>query len=181
MGGEVESLVPRSLHGWRGKGDLSQTCNFCLGKGHWKNECPVLKAKNKVPKNSRRPKPVALAAPAHQVVRDEVIAAVRLYTNTKPVAAAFSDLSPGQPEIQPQPFLSSEVWDPGYAPYIRGGHVSLSGSDRKVLAKILRNTGALESYVTESALPFSCPRNGSHLGEQSGRRQSMACSKFLHH
>lgn len=29
------------------KWDASRTCNYCLGKGHWKADCSVLRAKNK--------------------------------------------------------------------------------------------------------------------------------------
>ena len=84
-----------------------------------------------------------------------MIAAVKLHTNAKPVAATFSDLSPDQPEVHAQSSLSSEECDPGYLPYIHEGYVSLPGSEKKVSAKILRDTGALESYIIEYVLPFS--------------------------
>lgn len=40
----------------------SLICNYCRGKGHWKNECPVLKAKGKGGK-APRVKPAVLVAP----------------------------------------------------------------------------------------------------------------------
>ncbi len=46
-----------------GKFDSGRTCNYCLGKGHWKAECPVLKLKNKSQPSHRPIKLVALAAP----------------------------------------------------------------------------------------------------------------------
>lgn len=40
------------------------TCNYCLGRGHWKWDCPVLKTKNAVARFRSSPvKPTALAAP----------------------------------------------------------------------------------------------------------------------
>lgn len=42
-----------------------------------------------------------------------------------------------------------------YAPFITDGFVSLSDSMDKVPVKILQDTGSSESFVLESALPFS--------------------------
>ncbi|KAL2080855.1 hypothetical protein ACEWY4_022708 [Coilia grayii] len=90
-------------------------CNYCLGKGHWKKDCPALKAKGR---GSRTKffKPVALAAP---VVQALIV-----------------------PEV-------------GYSPFITDGFVSLVGSALKVPVKILRDTGASESFLLKSVLPFS--------------------------
>ena len=43
----------------------------------------------------------------------------------------------------------------GEAPYLHEGYVSLLGSDTQLPVRILRDTGALESFVVESVLPFS--------------------------
>ncbi len=45
--------------------------------------------------------------------------------------------------------------DVGYAPFITEGYVSLIGSTEKVPIRILRDTGASESFILESVLPFS--------------------------
>lgn len=45
--------------------------------------------------------------------------------------------------------------DPGYLPFITEGFVSMLGSKNLVPVKILRDTGASESFVLESVLPFS--------------------------
>lgn len=42
-----------------------------------------------------------------------------------------------------------------YVPFITEGFVSLVGSSEKVAVKILRDTGASESFILESVLPFS--------------------------
>ena len=134
MSGEVLSPGLKSSYGWRDKGDQSRTCNYCLGKGHWKNECPALRSQNNVPQNTRGPKPADLAVCAHQMDREKALAAVKFHTNPKPTAGEC---------------------DPGYAPYLHEGYVSLLGSDTQVPVRILRDTGALESFVVESVLPFS--------------------------
>lgn len=51
--------------------------------------------------------------------------------------------------VMSKPDLSS------YLPFISDGHVSLVESDEKVPVVILRDTGAFDSFVLESALPFS--------------------------
>ena len=45
--------------------------------------------------------------------------------------------------------------DPDYLPFITEGFVSMLGSKDLVPVKILRDTGASESFVLESVLPFS--------------------------
>ena len=42
-----------------------------------------------------------------------------------------------------------------YAPFITEGFVSMVGDARRVPVKILRDTGASESFVCQSSLPFS--------------------------
>lgn len=46
--------------------DASKICNYCQGKGHWKNECPVL-GKKVSRLASTNLKPVALAGPVPHV------------------------------------------------------------------------------------------------------------------
>lgn len=45
--------------------------------------------------------------------------------------------------------------DPDYLPFITEGFVSMLGSKNLVPVKILRDTGASDSFVLESVLPFS--------------------------
>ncbi|XP_044000295.1 uncharacterized protein LOC122847010 [Gambusia affinis] len=42
-----------------------------------------------------------------------------------------------------------------FSPFISDGHVSIVGSDATVPVKILRDTGAFNSYIVSSVLPFS--------------------------
>lgn len=57
-----ESSSSRFDRSWK-KGDPSKTCNYCQRKGHWKNDCPVLKGKSKFSGNAQV-KPAALAVVA---------------------------------------------------------------------------------------------------------------------
>ena len=45
-----------------GKWDSSRTCNYCLGNGHWKADCPVLRSKHKSHTGYCHVKPAALVA-----------------------------------------------------------------------------------------------------------------------
>lgn len=45
--------------------------------------------------------------------------------------------------------------NPSYAPFVTDGFVSLPGGGENVPVKILRDTGASESFILESTLPFS--------------------------
>lgn len=78
-------------------------------------------------------------------------------SNVKPAAAA----APVSTDcvFEPVPKVGSSVCDPValkvYAPFIRGGFVSLLGRDVKVPVTIWRDTGAYDSYLLESVLLLS--------------------------
>lgn len=66
-------LVSRVDCGSHVKSDHGKFYNYCHGKGHWKNECPVLRVKA-MPSGVNVPiKPMALAAPASKL-RDSIVA-----------------------------------------------------------------------------------------------------------
>lgn len=50
----------------------------------------------------------------------------------------------------------------GFEPFITTARVSLAGSSEYVNVKVLRDTGAMHSFMIESVLPFSC---GSQVGD----------------
>lgn len=144
--------------------DQSRICNYCLGKGHWKAECPVLKSKHKLQQGYRHIKPVALSAPARVGEKADAIAAVRQHTKSTIVDALASQVAEPAPVPVESPALSqvmssetdmSSVIDPGYEPFVSSGFVSLVGSDEKIPVKILRDSGALDSFILSSVLPFS--------------------------
>ncbi len=108
-----------------GTSDSGNICNYCHEKGHWKAECPVLKAKSKGMRTSV--KPAASVAPVKDCCVSEVLTS---HSGELDVLAA-------------------------YAPFIRDGFVSLVGSDVRVPIKILRDTGAYDSYIVDSVLPLS--------------------------
>ncbi len=43
-----------------GKSDLADSCSYCQAKGHWKNECPMLKAKAQYSVESKKIRNTAL-------------------------------------------------------------------------------------------------------------------------
>lgn len=115
-----------------GRFDPSKICNYCHEKGHWKVDCPVLKNKSKSNAQSSQAKPSALAAP---------------------VLLAGSEIVESQ---------KLDVDFSSYSPFITEGRVSLVGEKEEIPVKILRDTGAMDSFILESVLPFSLQ---SHTGE----------------
>ncbi|XP_039504978.1 uncharacterized protein LOC120460978 [Pimephales promelas] len=107
--------------------DSSLICNYCRGKGHWKNECPVLKSKSKGGKGLCV-KPAGFVAP--------LLNSVSLSSEGSPRAV-------------------NQLKDGDYAPFISYGHVSLVGKETNVPVTILRDTGASESFILQDVLPFS--------------------------
>jgi hypothetical protein len=114
----------------RGKTDFGQECHYCHGSGHWKNECPVLRSRGKFSTcDNVKSKPTALAASVLHQFTTETLS-------------------------QAQGHVKVHI-DPGYLPFVTEGFVSMLGSKNLVPVKILRDTGASESFVLESVLPFS--------------------------
>lgn len=111
-------------------------CNYCLGKGHWKSNCPVLKSKFVRHAYSAKPAVLATSVPV---------------LNQEGTLKGISLLAPKDVEDHQQLF----------EPFISNGFVSLPGSVEKVAVKILRDTGSSESFILESVLPFSTE---SHTG-----------------
>ena len=73
--------------------------------------------------------------------------------NIKPAALAASAVCVSD---MPCPDVHKEVpVDEAYSPFVSTGYVSLSGSGKKVPVTILRDTGALDSFILASVLPFS--------------------------
>lgn len=132
-----------------GKLDSSRVCNYCSGKGHWKNECPVLRRKVKPGYLPTKPSAAAVTVGAEE--RASVIAAVQAHT--KP---SYSESMGADPDVNlVQTGYPTDVIDPGYLPFVSDGFVSLVGVEDRVPVKILRDPGALDSFILDSVLPFS--------------------------
>lgn len=111
--------------------ELVDVCNYCQAKGHWKKECPVLKAKAQYSLGSRKPQNVVLGAKS-----------VGLVTSIHP---SFETAIEGD----------CETLNCSFSPFITDGWVSLIDSKEKNQVKILRDTGATESFISENVLSFS--------------------------
>uniref|UniRef100_A0A8C1RHP2 Gypsy retrotransposon integrase-like protein 1 n=1 Tax=Cyprinus carpio TaxID=7962 RepID=A0A8C1RHP2_CYPCA len=137
---------------FRGKAD-PDACRYCLEKGHWKNECPALKEKGQRSKPGAS-RPVALAVSGVRARSEFIRTEIR---SNPEVGVASSNLSAdslvGSNQYSHSEVIEADVND--YSPFITDGFVSLVGSSVKVPVKILRDTGACESFLLESVLPLS--------------------------
>lgn len=101
------------------------TCRYCLVEGHWKKDCPLLRSKK-----------LAQAKPA--------------------VMAVSGTASDHQGEFfQPKVEFGSQSHQGDFSAFVSDGVVSLVDGNHNVPIRILRDTGALDSFILESILPFS--------------------------
>nr|XP_033957166.1 uncharacterized protein LOC117460055 [Pseudochaenichthys georgianus] len=137
-----DKFPARIDHGNRGKFDPNRVCNYCFNKGHWRNDCPEWKRKSRPGAVSA--KASGAVASLRAVERESAIAAVRKHTRSSLSESVIQALVSEHEEI-----------DPGYKAFVSDGFVSLVGSKEKVPVKILRDSGALDSFIVGSVLPFS--------------------------
>ncbi|KAG1933868.1 gag-pol fusion protein [Pimephales promelas] len=143
----------------RGRAD-PDACHYCLEKGHWKNECPVLRAKGQRNKSGTA-RPVALAV-SDVRARPEFIHTEIKSNSEGGVASNLSEDSlVGSSQYSGSDVIKANVND--YSSFITDGFVSLVGSSERVPVKILRDTGACESFLLESVLPFSTESSIGHV------------------
>ncbi|XP_049912636.1 uncharacterized protein LOC126397732 [Epinephelus moara] len=113
----------------------SRECFYCHVSGHLIASCPALQRKE-ANQGSRKPKSVGFvqSIPAPTSVQ------------TAPALPAVSSDEPKEDEI-----------DELYRPFITEGSVSLTGEDKdQIPVTILRDSGANQSLLLRSVLPFSC-------------------------
>ncbi|KAK0150744.1 hypothetical protein N1851_008151 [Merluccius polli] len=125
--GRVVGSVYRSDHSAR---EVDKVCNYCR---HWKSECYALRQRSgsSGAQNGSEPQGAGLAAPV-----------------VKRVGYVTPESEPS-PKTQPSPGFDS------YLPFVTEGFVSLLEGDDKVPVKILRDTGAFDTFIVASVLPFS--------------------------
>ncbi len=110
--------------------DPNSSCRYCLEKGHWKKECPVLKSKFKS--------------------TTKAVGLVSSYPRNKQVHIGRT---PDEVKNQKADECVGNQTD--YGPFITTGFVSLVNCPVKVSVKILRDTGSSESFILDSKLTFS--------------------------
>ena len=117
-------------------------------------------------------KPCGAAATLCADEQSRAIAAVQ--THTKPSEGPLIEL----PEVETQQSDSTvgDAIDPGYTAFVSDGYVSLIGSDGKVPVKILRDLGALDSFIVGSVLPFSPDSAVGSSVEVQGMGLTVFCS-----
>ena len=121
--------------------DPNTVCNYCKGRGHWKAECPV-KSGAKGGSGCGHVRPVALTAPVRTLSPRGVNSDCAILCC---VDAPCEQVKPSGEHTQ----VKSD-----YSAFMSDGQVSLVGSNVKVPVKILRDTGAFDSYILSSVLPF---------------------------
>lgn len=110
-----------------------------MQKGAWmgvtivtgKKECPVLSGKGK----------------SAQVKSAGLVAAVN-----KPVASSLGLVAPFDMKVQPSDTQDADLC---YQIFISDGSVKLKGGDKEISVKILRDSGAMHTFVRETLLSFS--------------------------
>ena len=118
-----------------GKDDRSaaakKTCTYCKKIGHLKSECWFLERKNVAVKSVAH---VALASEKRNVIQGNKIPNVKVTSIT----------------------VQNDVVDAVFKPFVSEGYVIIDGEKGKSSPiKILRDTGAAQSLILESALPAS--------------------------
>ncbi|KAK0134480.1 Retrovirus-related Pol polyprotein from transposon 412 [Merluccius polli] len=127
----------------------ANTCHYCFEVGHWKRLCPALKArKNSKEGNVKAVAFVSSISATH--VRDGKSDVSQLKAVTATESKSCERLNGQRSGDEPAITTVSD-----YAPFITEGYVSMVGDARRVPVKILRDTGASESFIHQSALPFS--------------------------
>nr|XP_055059873.1 uncharacterized protein LOC129443429 [Misgurnus anguillicaudatus] len=134
-----DGAVPRHVPSDKGERNLrnyvdkNDRCAYCHLKGHWKKDCLALKGK--VMRTKSELKPTLTVSSVESDINIDCCLDV-LQNVAKPVVLCNDG-------------------DTGYAAFITDGYVSLLGCDKQVPVKVLRDTGASESFILESVLPFS--------------------------
>ena len=141
--------TPRPEYGVRNKTDEGN-CHYCLEKGHWKNECPALRDKKQTGKQQsdwvKGAGCVASAWPKIPTLGLDTCSAEGL---------GCGSAHPFVEEQKPGHAGSNQNTTESYDPFITKGYVSLVGSPVRVPVRVLRDTGASESFIVKSVLPFN--------------------------
>ena len=122
----------------------------------------MLRGKNKNREDFNQPhSPIGVGCVAHVgfVNRTSKVAQVK---DPLDGTASAGGSSLGAPDSPVEGRCASESADHGsggYGPFITDGFISLVGSLDKTPVRILRDTGATETFVVESVLPFSVQSN----------------------
>ena len=134
---QVSQASVRSVPGTDGKFDPDKICHLCRNKGHWKGECPLSKREQR----------------SNGSVRS-------VYAKSAGFVASASSFGDQMWPCRQATGGPREV-DESYAPFMKDGFVS-KGEKKPV--RILRDTGASQSFVLEGVLPFS---PGSDTGDRT--------------
>ena len=145
--GRVDSMPHSRIDN---KMEADNKCNYCGQLGHWKRDCPSLLAhrKSRPTAFTNEVKDVGCATSMH-----DGHLGIERKANVFQLKAEKTEHSKVQEvKIDDGP---KERTMSNYAPFITEGFVSMVGDVRTVPVKILRDTGASESFICQSSLPLS--------------------------
>ena len=129
------------MRGDRGGREFDDVCHFCHKRGHWKKDCAVRQARGRHVGTQGRP--VACAC--------QISGKAKADHPKGPVPGRMSDQEGGE---LPDAIAADPALRP-YLPFMSKGHVSLVGHNDQVPVIVLRDTGAFDSFILSSVLPFS--------------------------
>ncbi|KAK0141041.1 hypothetical protein N1851_021949 [Merluccius polli] len=136
----------------RQMGVADDRCHYCSEVGHWK-ECPVLLARGRAPVDMGKPVACVSVARSNNFNAPDVTVLSCLTVDDYLQPAEIGDKCEVELSETHAQSVESEASD--YAPFISNGMVSLVGDENKVPVKILRDTGASESFICAAVLQFS--------------------------
>ena len=127
-------------------GKLDNMCHKCHKPGHWRGQCPEW--------YRNRPREGMVSTKDVGCVSSVRFAGVRNAQNVDGINA-FSSKCSISGENENLNVVPTTIPDADYTPFVSDGYVSLVGDSRRVPVRILRDTGASESFIRQSVLPFS--------------------------
>ncbi|KAK0145668.1 hypothetical protein N1851_015449 [Merluccius polli] len=136
----------------RNKSDADSRCHYCRGLGHWKMECPSLHRKGSP---TREVKDVCCATSIHaaHLRNDQKVHVCQ--SNAAQTDCEHFEVPNEREHVKEMDDEPKATTMFNYAPFITEGFVSMVGDAQRVPVKILRDTGASESFICQSSLPFS--------------------------
>ncbi|KAL2095743.1 hypothetical protein ACEWY4_007891 [Coilia grayii] len=124
-------------------------CRYCNERGHWKKECPLLQGKGRGRTAPAKPVGAASSKPVRAVSATGVEDASKF---EEMLTSSVCSVSAG---VSADVSVMETDHNEGYGPFITTGFVSVVGSQQKVPVKILRDTGASESFIKQHVLPVN--------------------------
>lgn len=130
-------------------------CRYCNERGHWKKECPLLQGKGRGRIAPAKPVGAASSKPVRAASSRGVGTPLEDASVSKVEEVLTSSVCSVSADVSVDRSVMETEYNDGYEPFITTGFVSVVGSQQKVPVKILRDTGASESFIKQDVLPVN--------------------------